>query len=105
MRCRDFFTQNRWFILATLFLLVNAYGVLHLVRTAGRPDDRRVRVLSFEAGEEGAVRASQPLHWRFSSAMVSPHRVGRWRLNGPVSFEPAASGRFCWLSECELTFD
>jgi uncharacterized protein YfaS (alpha-2-macroglobulin family) len=95
-------SNNKWFVLAVLFLIVNTYGVIQ-VTTSAR--EGWIRVAKFSAGAKGLVRDREPLAWIFSSAMALPEEIGHWTTEGPVSIEPAMPGRYCWVSERELKFE
>jgi hypothetical protein len=94
--------RDRWFVLATVFLLLNAYGVFTLVRNAGGRDG--VSVVAFSPGDERPVGEAEPLLFRFSEAMVSAEKIGGSASPGALSLDPRVEGEFAWTAADTLTF-
>lgn len=93
--------RNRWFVLGTLFLIVNAVAVLPTVRQWISPRFVRAVLIAPESSE---LCESDHLVWKFSSAMVSPAETGRWERSGPVTITPLVPGLFKWATPDELRF-
>lgn len=98
MSAADCRSRNKWFVLASLFLLVNAWGVWRL---SGR---REVFRVSFHPGEGGTIAASEPLRWTFPAAMVEPGEIGAAPEEAPLTLRPPTPGRFVWTARDALSF-
>ncbi len=94
--------QNKWFVLAVLFLGVNAWGIFRL---RPPPDGGETQVFaSFEPGDGGLIESNTPVAWTFSQAMVPEEAAGQELADGPIVFQPSVSGRFRWTSSDRLEF-
>ncbi len=94
--------RDRWFVLAVVFLAINAYGVYSAVKSsAGREG---VSVVSFLPSDERPVGPSEPIRIRFSEAMVAPERAGSSASPSLLSFEPRVEGALTWAAPDTLLF-
>src|ERR1043166_2289620 len=94
---------NKWFYLAVLFLLVNAYGVFRMARP--QPNTSRpVKVNAFQPDTGRSIGSDEMLKWTFSTDMVTATKTGSWSKTGPATIEPAIPGSFCWRTPNELWF-
>jgi uncharacterized protein YfaS (alpha-2-macroglobulin family) len=95
--------RNKWFLLAVLFLMVNAWGVYRL-QPPGVHEDSRSVFASFEPGDGAIVSSNEVLAWQFSEPVAHPAQVGRETSTGPVNIHPSVPGLFRWTAVDRLEF-
>ena len=95
--------QNRWFILALCFLLLNGVAVF---RWLGGPREAATIRSALVVPESGRVAAGSrdELRWRFTAPMATTSQIGQWTESGPVRFLPEIDGEYCWVAPDELAF-
>ena len=94
--------RNKWFILGTLFLLINGYVAYRHLQ--GPTSDKTPLTATLALPDDGVLtkRSMTTLKWTFSGDMVSGFGIGKWfdedpAAEAPVSIEPTVRGSFCWL--------
>jgi uncharacterized protein YfaS (alpha-2-macroglobulin family) len=101
----QYLVRNRWFILAALFLVVNAAGLFRLLQIYSlKQPDKSISVV-FSPGNNAVISSNASLAWSFSTDIVPAETAGEWTGTGPVQFHPETHGRFCWLTPRKLVFE
>ncbi|HBA85762.1 MAG TPA: hypothetical protein DCZ95_16895 [Verrucomicrobia bacterium] len=94
--------KNKWFALAALFLVINAWGIFRL-RPAAVVDNPAIFV-SFEPGDGATISSNAVLAWQFSEAVATAAQVGQDSATAPATITPATPGRFRWTTPDRLEF-
>ncbi len=103
MKNPEWFAHNRWFILAAVFIFINAYGVIKWL-----PEDRfgshKVAVTVHPSGDS-KLNDRDAVTWVFSEPMVPERNVDRRLKHPPVTFTPPVKGSFTWVDRDCLLFE
>lgn len=100
---RDLLLRNKWFVVVVIFLFVNIWGWLHCQKPRLSPLPTSV-VVVMDQHPKPYLKSNEVVGWAFSEPMVATSNIGKNYVQGPVSFRPAVTGVFRWITSQRLEF-
>lgn len=102
MSLKAVMSSKKWYVLAVLFLVVNACGcfLIHLDLKKQRAVKARVVTPA-----HGLIQGRECLVLRFSADMVPEDRINMPLETKPLTFHPAVPGSFWWSAPNTLCFE
>jgi len=102
MKALQWLDRNKWFIVACVFLGINAFGIFY----RGSPGSFGGQKLfaEFKPGADAEFLGRDCLTWIFTEPMVSEGRIGDEAEGEPVVITPAVEGSLRWIDRDCLQF-